>query len=66
MNQSKIGLAYEETDRDLFKLYKLRSRRTIYQIAKEIKTRASIYGIFRINDKNERTDIKVKDMTNKV
>ena len=48
----------------LKELHYERANKNIYQIAKKIKHRASIYGIYTLNDKTEETCLKLK-MVNK-
>ena len=51
----------EDGDReDLKRLYYTRASNNVYEIAKKIKSRASIYGIYHLNDKHEETCIKFK------
>jgi hypothetical protein len=44
----------------LKKLFFSRASNNIYEIAKKIKERASVYGIYRLNEKHEETCIKFK------
>ena len=44
----------------LQELHYERAHKNIYQIAKMIKHRASIYGIYTLNDKSEETRLKLK------
>ena len=65
--EHEFECAHTDEENDALKqLYFKRARRNIYQIASIIKYRASIYGIYGLNDKHEKSVLRIKNMKNRI